>query len=257
MLLRKSKHAFTLIELLVVIAIIAILAAMLFPALQRARMAAQDTKCLSNTKNIALAVHMYTGDYDGYTFNVYSYKFIDDAILFDIYDQMGYGKYLEDVKIYECPLDDNDNPWTMQKGLWEGKKVVWGYGFNWYMSHDTREWGGHGGPDAYDAYFKIDWAKKHSSKMMVMDRSRYDWNGNSKRAAFAMATQNQYQPVPRHKRGDPLLMRSGPGMVYDGAANGGFLDGHAEPVDNDGSLFRWTNNWQDDDWKRLWDPWTN
>ena len=56
------KRKFTLIELLVVIAIIAILAALLMPALQRARMAAQSAKCLSNLKQLGSAVIMYAGD---------------------------------------------------------------------------------------------------------------------------------------------------------------------------------------------------
>jgi prepilin-type N-terminal cleavage/methylation domain-containing protein/prepilin-type processing-associated H-X9-DG protein len=58
------RRGFTLIELLVVIAIIGILAAMLFPVFARARESARKIQCLSNVKNIALAVQMYMTDYD-------------------------------------------------------------------------------------------------------------------------------------------------------------------------------------------------
>jgi prepilin-type N-terminal cleavage/methylation domain-containing protein len=58
------KRAFTLIELLVVIAIIAILAAILFPVFAQAKLAAKKASSLSNVKQIALGLIMYTNDYD-------------------------------------------------------------------------------------------------------------------------------------------------------------------------------------------------
>jgi prepilin-type N-terminal cleavage/methylation domain-containing protein/prepilin-type processing-associated H-X9-DG protein len=59
---RKRTLGFTLIELLVVIAIIGILAAMVFPVFARARESARKAVCLSNVKNITLAVQMYLAD---------------------------------------------------------------------------------------------------------------------------------------------------------------------------------------------------
>jgi prepilin-type N-terminal cleavage/methylation domain-containing protein/prepilin-type processing-associated H-X9-DG protein len=71
---QRHRAGFTLIELLVVIAIIAILAAILFPVFAQARQKARQTACLSNMKQIGLAIMQYNTDYDE-TYPVGNYTF--------------------------------------------------------------------------------------------------------------------------------------------------------------------------------------
>jgi prepilin-type N-terminal cleavage/methylation domain-containing protein len=73
MIMWRRRTGFTLIELLVVIAIIGILAAMVFPVFARARESARKAVCLSNVKNIALALQMYLTDNND-TFPPYEHR---------------------------------------------------------------------------------------------------------------------------------------------------------------------------------------
>lgn len=66
----NGKGAFTLVELLVVIAIVALLAALLLPALAQAKTKARRIQCLSNLKQVSLAIHLFATDVDRYPWRV-------------------------------------------------------------------------------------------------------------------------------------------------------------------------------------------
>ena len=97
---RQSKQGFTLIELLVVIAIIAILAAILFPVFARAREKARQTSCLSNARQIGLAVRMYIGDYDE-RFPRHYFRAPDDNIVGSVITVVH--PYVQNVDVWDCP----------------------------------------------------------------------------------------------------------------------------------------------------------
>jgi prepilin-type N-terminal cleavage/methylation domain-containing protein/prepilin-type processing-associated H-X9-DG protein len=82
----RGCTAFTLIELLVVIAIIAILAALLLPALAKAKAKAQGIGCLNNTKQLALAWHLYSDDFNDRVANNYGVTETIQAINANVYD---------------------------------------------------------------------------------------------------------------------------------------------------------------------------
>lgn len=129
----RGNMGFTLIELLVVIAIIAILAAILFPVFVKSKENAKRTGCLSNLKQMSVAIQAYQGDNNGQYPGSGTYPWASPDPREPWAQHTGWvkmllDKHLKNRSVFECPAQLN--------GVRTGGRAPWihlGYGMNEYL----------------------------------------------------------------------------------------------------------------------------
>ena len=130
--LKMNRMEFTLVELLVVISIIAILAALLLPALNKALSKAQSITCLNNQAQLMKGHLLYASDSDGYIFFRNEYTHWPTML-----GKNGQ-KYVTKEKVYSCPAHKDKTPEGERNPEWNTYGMYKGNGIG---SNDTG-WGG-------------------------------------------------------------------------------------------------------------------
>ena len=124
--MKSFRNAFTLIELLVVIAIVAILSAILFPVFAQAREKARTASCLSNSRQLGMAIQMYVGDHDeGYPCSCSRMMADPNMNMQSWLDTTQ--PYIKSTQIFRCPSDNSP--------LWNATDMprMSSYGLNGYF----------------------------------------------------------------------------------------------------------------------------
>ncbi|MAE67571.1 MAG: hypothetical protein CMJ18_25215 [Phycisphaeraceae bacterium] len=256
--LRREAHGFTLIELLVVISIIALLIALLLPAIKRARETGRRVACGANMRQVGLMHIMYTSDYDGYFFTStlgegataygHNHRYGNAHWLVHVTDEEHYdaptpvtaystgGK-----KVFKCPTETGPHP---------GHPEAWPSPFLHFVPEELSFFGvlstsycynacawtgayktntaiglGNGTPGLWDT--KIEQIARPSMMVSVSEFGAFSWVVSHERAVWS----NAIHMLPH----DPVIPIS----------NLTFVDGHTELV----LLQPGPNHFQNDDYE--------
>jgi prepilin-type N-terminal cleavage/methylation domain-containing protein/prepilin-type processing-associated H-X9-DG protein len=244
----RRPNGFTLIELLVVIAIIAILAAMLLPALQRAKTAAHNAACKSNMRQLGIALTLYADEYGAYP---YALDWKNKAFW---YDSMAH-QYASNRAILACPAFKGERD--------VDKAVAWMELNFFYYRSSTNGYNVNGVSYGYNGYgirstghVYLDWMNVLGmGPSLGLGEYTVPVKPSKIRAAADMISMgdSMYMPVVKAQTFS-YLMALGDGSRpspdrHSGGSNIAFADGHAENIrnhrliaDNGPARARWNND---------------